>query len=65
MDREQPRHDDDAEPLHERRRRLEARLIAEARASATAGQTISIEAIKAWVESWGTDHELPPPRPGQ
>ncbi len=50
-----------------RRSRLawEAEKIAEARAQAAAGQTISLEAVQAWVDSWDTDHELPPPQPGQ
>ena len=25
---------------------------------------ISNEAVMAWLKSWGTDHELPPPEPG-
>ncbi|MGD9740725.1 MAG: CopG family ribbon-helix-helix protein [Bauldia sp.] len=29
------------------------------------GESISGEAVQAWLESWGTDHELPPPKPGQ
>jgi predicted transcriptional regulator len=67
MDREQPKSDDEAESPADRKRRLEleARLIAEARAEAAAGLTISLEAIWAWVDSWDTENELPPPEPGQ
>lgn len=48
----------------ERKRRLarEAERIAEARASAAAGRVVSSEAVDAWIDSLGTDHELPPPR---
>jgi predicted transcriptional regulator len=59
------------EPDHEtpeqRQRRLawEAEMIAEALADVAAGRLISLEAVEAWVESWDTDHELPPPEPGQ
>jgi predicted transcriptional regulator len=67
MDRDQPNDDENIETSVERQHRLEleARLIAEARASAAAGLTISLEAIKAWVDSWDTENELPPPEPGQ
>jgi hypothetical protein len=49
MDRDQPNDDENIETSVERQHRLEleARLIAEARASAAAGLTISLEAIKA------------------
>ncbi len=42
----------------------EAELIARARASAAAGQTVSEEQVDAWIDSLGTDHELPAPRAG-
>jgi predicted transcriptional regulator len=29
------------------------------------GKFIPHEDVVAWLESWGTDHELPPPRPRQ
>jgi hypothetical protein len=38
-------------------------LIVEAEMAA--GQGISLEAMRAWVESWDTAAELPPPEPGQ
>lgn len=41
----------------------EAERIAEARASATRLGTVPFEEVEAWVESWGTDHELPKPKP--
>ena len=57
---------DDSPETAEARRRLvrEAAMIEEARAQAAAGQTISLEAVQTWVDSWDTDHELPPPEPG-
>jgi hypothetical protein len=44
-----------------RRLAHEAKMIAEARASVAAGRTVSLESVTAWVDSWDTDHELPPP----
>ena len=35
----------------------------EAFAEAEKGVFISGEAIHKWMDSWGTDHELPPPEP--
>ena len=51
----------------EQQRRLawEAAGIAKAPASAEAGQLIDSEEIDAWIDSLGTDHELPPPRSGR
>ena len=51
----------------ERERRLasEDAMIDQALASAAAGRTVSFEAVKAWVDSWDTDHELPQPRSGR
>ena len=58
---------DRPETAEARHRRLawEAEMIAEAEAEVAAGQTISLKAVRAWVESWDTDRELPPPEPGQ
>ncbi len=39
-------------------------LVEQARAEAQAGQTISRESIKAWIESWDTSAELPQPLAG-
>ncbi|PZO82543.1 MAG: CopG family transcriptional regulator [Mesorhizobium amorphae] len=39
------------------------RLLAERRAEADKGEFISEEAMTRWVDSWGTDQELPPPEP--
>ena len=47
-----------------RRIAWETRMIAEADASIAAGRTISEAAIDAWIDSLGTDHELPPPPAG-
>jgi predicted transcriptional regulator len=50
----------------ERRVRIawEAERIAEARASVAAGRVVSSEQVDAWIDSLGTDHELPAPRAG-
>ena len=37
--------------------------LLEAMAEAENGVFVSEEAVDAWVESWGTDHELPMPEP--
>lgn len=39
------------------------RELDEAFAEADKGVFISGEAVQKWMESWGTDHELPPPQP--
>jgi hypothetical protein len=51
----------------ERRRRLawEAEMIAEADADIAAGRLIDEAEIDAWIDSIGTDNELPPPRSGR
>jgi predicted transcriptional regulator len=51
----------------ERQRRIawEADGIAKARASIAAGRLIPSEEIDAWIDSLGSDHELPPPRSGR
>ena len=36
-------------------------MIAEADASIAAGRLIDAAEIDAWIDSVGTDHELPPP----
>ena len=48
----------------ERQRRLawERERIAEAEASIAAGLIIDAADIDAWIDSIGTDHELPPPQ---
>ena len=48
-----------------RRHPGEAEMIADARASVAAGRTCSLEAVTAWVDSWDTEHELPPPHAGR
>lgn len=47
----------------ERRTRLswEAKRIAEADAEVAAGLYVDADEIDAWLDSLGTDHELPPP----
>jgi len=51
----------------ERQRRLawEAEMIAEADADIAAGRLIDEAEIDAWIDSIGTDHELPPPCSGR
>lgn len=39
----------------------DAALTEEALAELDSGMGIPLADIKAWVESWGTDDELPPP----
>lgn len=46
-------------PVHAQR----MRKIQEAKNQATTGACISQAAMEAWVESLGTDDELPPPEP--
>jgi predicted transcriptional regulator len=47
----------------ERQRRLawEAEMIAEADAEIEAGLYVDADEVDAWIDSIGTDHELPPP----
>ena len=47
----------------ERQRRLawEAEMIAEADAEIEAGLYVDSDEVDAWIDSIGTDHELPPP----
>jgi predicted transcriptional regulator len=40
---------------------LEARLDAEAEASYAAGRVVEHARVVLWLESWGTENELPPP----
>lgn len=35
--------------------------ILEGLADVEAGRVVPHNEVKAWLESWGTDHELPPP----
>jgi predicted transcriptional regulator len=42
----------------------EAAADAEAEADVAAGRVVSHEAVKAWLLSWGTSSELPPPGMG-
>jgi hypothetical protein len=55
------------ETAKEREQRIarEAEMIAEARASVAAGRTVSLEEVSAWIDSLGTDHELPLPQSGR
>ena len=42
----------------------DARRLAEALADVAAGRVISQKAMAAWLLSWGTPDELPPPQVG-
>ena len=41
---------------------LEAQALAEALAAVDAGRWVSSERVNAWLDSLGTDHELPMPK---
>jgi predicted transcriptional regulator len=58
------RHPED-DAARQRRIAGEAERIAEADASVAAGRTVSEEEVDAWIDSLGTDHELPAPRSGR
>ncbi len=60
-------HTEAEETEAERRDRLawEAEGIAEADADIAAGRLVDAAAVRAWVESIGTDHELPVPYSGR
>ena len=51
----------------ERQRRLawKAEMIAEADADIAAGRLVDSAKVKAWIDSIGTDHELPVPYSGR
>jgi predicted transcriptional regulator len=51
----------------DRKRRIawEAEMIAEADADIAAGRLIDAAEVDAWIDSIGTDHELPPLRSGR
>ena len=65
MDTPMPHNEPETAETREQRLAREEKLIEEARASAAAGKLISVEAVQAWVDSWDTDNELPPPEPGE
>ena len=39
--------------------------LEEAREQVRAGQVVSSDEVLQWLDTWGTDHELPPPYSGQ
>jgi predicted transcriptional regulator len=49
----------------QRRRAREAAMIAQADASIAAGRVVDEAAVDAWIDSIGTDHELPAPYSGR
>jgi predicted transcriptional regulator len=66
-----PRPAERTEPLpeseEEKKRRLawEAEMIAEADADIAAGRLVDSALVDAWIDSLGTDHELPVPYSGR
>ena len=63
MDDITPGRNEAIETEAEKQRRLsrEARMIAEARAQLDAGLYVDAADVDAWIDSLGTDNELPPP----
>jgi predicted transcriptional regulator len=57
----------DAETAAQKRRRLssEAKLIAEADAEIAAGLSVDEAEVDAWIDSLGTERELPKPTSGR
>ena len=55
----------DTEADMQHRLAREAKMIAQARASAAAGRVVSSAQVDAWIDSLDTDHELPAPRSGR
>jgi predicted transcriptional regulator len=53
------------EAERQRRREREAAMIAQADASVAAGRVVDEAAVDAWIDSIGTDHELPAPYSGR
>lgn len=45
-----------------KKREWQIKAIEEGLKDAAEGRVISHEAVVAWMESWRTDHELPPPQ---
>jgi hypothetical protein len=56
---------DEAQAARRRRIALEAELLAVARADIAAGLFVDEAEVDAWIDSIGTDHELPPPYPNR
>lgn len=53
------------EAERQRRRAREAAMIAQADASIAAGRVVDEAAVDAWIDSIGTDRELPAPYSGR
>lgn len=65
QDKRRPEPDHETPEARQQRLAREGEAIDAALASAAAGRTVSFESVKAWVDSWDTDHELPQPRSGR
>jgi len=55
----------EADADRQRRIAWEAVMIAQARASVAAGRIVDEAEVDAWIDSIGTDHELPVPYSGR
>ncbi len=55
----------ETEAAKQRRLAWEAEMIAEADADIAAGRLVDSAKVKAWIDSIGTDHELPVPYSGR
>ena len=55
----------ETEAARQRRIAWEAERIAEARADVAAGRLVDEAEVDAWIDSIGTDHELPVPYSGR
>jgi len=65
MDKPDPPETNETEAERQRRLAWERERIAEADADIAAGRLIDEAEIEAWINSIGTEHELPPPRSGR
>jgi len=55
----------ETEASRQRRLAREAKMIAEADADVAAGRLVDEAEVDAWIDSIGTDHELPVPYAGR
>jgi predicted transcriptional regulator len=55
----------ETEAARQRRLAWEAKMIAEADADIAAGRLVDEAEVDAWIDSIGTDHELPVPYAGR
>jgi len=53
------------ESFHDQQENQRWNQTLEALESVRAGRVVSGEAVHQWMDSWGSDNELPKPAPGQ